>query len=1030
MKNLQCFPPQEIAQANSWIAASQARGEACLSCSSEDAESNSPHPDPPHEAAGGRARFPQRAATACRGFMGGALGTARLIMARLVQGLLVGAVVLALASGLRAATNDPTTALQRALFEEEANHNLDAAIQGYQSVLTQFERDRKLAATAVFRLGECYRKQGKTNEANAQYERVLREFSEQAPLATLSRQYLAASGSAPAETSQLVLSPAAREEQKRLLLEEIKVVEQKLREDQKKKEVGIETPDHYQTERDLLQLKRQLAALEAGTPPPATSDALRQARAELAALLVDYGPEHPAVKAKQKQIASLEATEPGAGLTSSEAEEVKRIQAMIKDSPDLINAKDGQNGNTPLHVAASNGQLTVAQFLVGNGADIDAKNRLGRTPLHLAAGAGHKAIIELLLGKNAAVQSQDNNGYTPLHLAAENGFRAIVELLLARGADVNAKAQSGATPLHMAVANGHKSIVELLLARKADVNVVAAQFQSGRKTFWGTPLHVAVETDDPGLTELLLTNKASVNEVDVSDNSGRQTALHIAAREGRADIAALLLARGADVTLRDNTNPRGQGWTPLHLALCSERRQVMELLLKNKADPNVRLDADLSGGNYAKGYTPLLFALEKGQLEMAKLLLDYNADPNLKGDKGESALLAAFGTKQRQQMLSLLLEHGADPNARSPSGQTVLMRAVSQHDREAVDLLLAHKADPNARDRPGRTPLHYAAQTSFQALANSPTAADLTAIAERLLAAGADVNLRDEQGKTALTILNMSHPGLDSDAGPFCDWLRQHGAMSDLPMMDALQVRRPSANFSQVLLRRGTNDWNQFTALELIAMTYDLLTPVPQGEAKEYVTLSNWANRQSLRPLVFPDFASLRIRTPAADQKSWQERTADLSGVIGAGDCSKDVPLAWGDVVELPEADHPLNEQWRGFTYAGLTNLHKCLSREVEVVVKGRATKMTLAPSFDFLAPSPFPSPERTIHTRTPFWLKPALRDSNLVLTSSDLSRVKVTRRDPATGQERQWIFDCSDSQPAPEFWLRNGDRIEVPEKP
>src|SRR5438876_12395055 len=93
-----------------------------------------------------------------------------------------------------AATNDLSAALQRGLFEEEANHNLDAAIQAYQSVINQYDKDRKLAATAIFRLGESYRKQGKTNEAVAQYERVLREFADQSELATPSRAYLAAAG--------------------------------------------------------------------------------------------------------------------------------------------------------------------------------------------------------------------------------------------------------------------------------------------------------------------------------------------------------------------------------------------------------------------------------------------------------------------------------------------------------------------------------------------------------------------------------------------------------------------------------------------------------------------------------------------------------------------------------------------------------------------------------------------------------------------------------------------------------------------
>src|SRR5579864_2230602 len=96
--------------------------------------------------------------------------------------------------GAFAATDDLSTTLSKGLFEEEANHNLGAAIKMYQSVIDRFDTDRKLAATAVFRLGECYRKQGNTNEALVQFERVLRDFPGQVPLISLSRQYLASLG--------------------------------------------------------------------------------------------------------------------------------------------------------------------------------------------------------------------------------------------------------------------------------------------------------------------------------------------------------------------------------------------------------------------------------------------------------------------------------------------------------------------------------------------------------------------------------------------------------------------------------------------------------------------------------------------------------------------------------------------------------------------------------------------------------------------------------------------------------------------
>src|SRR3954469_1717856 len=96
-----------------------------------------------------------------------------------------------------------TQTLQHGLFEEEANQNLDAAVKAYQSVIAQSDEERKVIATALFRLGECYRKLGKTNEATAQFRRILRDFSDQEQLTTLSRNTLGKLGVLPAATETL-----------------------------------------------------------------------------------------------------------------------------------------------------------------------------------------------------------------------------------------------------------------------------------------------------------------------------------------------------------------------------------------------------------------------------------------------------------------------------------------------------------------------------------------------------------------------------------------------------------------------------------------------------------------------------------------------------------------------------------------------------------------------------------------------------------------------------------------------------------
>ena len=182
--------------------------------------------------------------------------------------VLFGGLLAVLAGPVRAGTNDLISSLQKGLFEEEANHNLPAAIAAYQSAIAHFDKDRRVAATAVFRLGECYRKLGNTSEATVQYERIVREFPDQAPLVELSRQHL------PAQLAGGGGQPAT-EEQKRLLVQEITLAEQNLALHQSRFKTGVENQDSvFEAKRQLLELKRSLAALEAGQPaPPAATPA-------------------------------------------------------------------------------------------------------------------------------------------------------------------------------------------------------------------------------------------------------------------------------------------------------------------------------------------------------------------------------------------------------------------------------------------------------------------------------------------------------------------------------------------------------------------------------------------------------------------------------------------------------------------------------------------------------------------------------------------------------------------------------------
>jgi ankyrin repeat protein len=71
-------------------------------------------------------------------------------------------------------------------------------------------------------------------------------------------------------------------------------------------------------------------------------------------------------------------------------------------------------------------------------------------------------VAELLLANKAEVNAKQNHGFTPLHSAAFNGHKDVAELLLTNKAAVNTMNDAGETPLHVVVAKGHNDVAELL----------------------------------------------------------------------------------------------------------------------------------------------------------------------------------------------------------------------------------------------------------------------------------------------------------------------------------------------------------------------------------------------------------------------------------------------------------------------------------------------------------------------------------------------------------------------------------------
>ncbi len=116
---------------------------------------------------------------------------------------------------------------------------------------------------------------------------------------------------------------------------------------------------------------------------------------------------------------------------------------------------------SPLMIASLKGLTDVCAALIARGADV---NKTGWTPLHYAASSGQVAVIALLLENYAYIDAESPNGSTPLMMAAHYGTTEAVQHLLSAGADPLLKNEKGLTAIDFAYAAKREDVANLIAA--------------------------------------------------------------------------------------------------------------------------------------------------------------------------------------------------------------------------------------------------------------------------------------------------------------------------------------------------------------------------------------------------------------------------------------------------------------------------------------------------------------------------------------------------------------------------------------
>ncbi|HEX8708787.1 MAG TPA: ankyrin repeat domain-containing protein [Pyrinomonadaceae bacterium] len=425
------------------------------------------------------------------------------------------------------------------------------------------------------------------------------------------------------------------------------------------------------------------------------------------------------------------------------------------------------------------GAAAVIQTLLAAGANVRAR-RNGFTALQLELNGsrleGLATRLKVLLDAGADPNERsDENGATPLFsllrpypdaaakrpghdpAAASKEQVDAIKLLLAAGADPNRRTRDGFAPLHAAILTSgayatmdypleSDALLKTLLAAGANIN---ARDGKGR-----TPLLLALterfETDyfdkrQEARVRLLKTLVAAGADVNLPDNE-QQTPILAAVRlpvQTSDELIRTLLAAGANVNAADSL-----GRTALMEAI-NRSPDTTSLLLKAKADVNLQ---------DRNGETALMQVLKAGRSDdFIKPLLNAAPNINLKNSNGDTALIIAaraFGSNWMfsagnlgVSIMGALVAAGADVKHVNQDGESALTIMATKSGPDSLTVirsLLAAGRRDGARGYPRTVDLLAAIR---RAAGRSPAE-----IVQELIAAGADVNGKDEQGRSALIV--------------------------------------------------------------------------------------------------------------------------------------------------------------------------------------------------------------------------------------------------------------------------------------
>lgn len=251
------------------------------------------------------------------------------------------------------------------------------------------------------------------------------------------------------------------------------------------------------------------------------------------------------------------------------------------------------NGLTPLHQASYQNKEQLVDFLLENGADVNAKtnNNYQATPLQLAIFANNQRIIQKLLTKNPDLYIKDAQGSDAILYAINLNHTEILQMFLNNIGQIN---NSGNTwedlYLHQAC-RSNAQMVQMLINSGSDIN---------KKSEAGdTPLMFSLQSDSLDAFNMLIKAGADIHAI---NNSGKN-AVFMTCESNKIEALKILLGQNPEINIIDQKSQ-----TPLIVASMKGYEEIVALLIEHHANIEHKDHAQMSAYDYAIKYKNLRIA--------------------------------------------------------------------------------------------------------------------------------------------------------------------------------------------------------------------------------------------------------------------------------------------------------------------------------------------------------------------------------------------------------------------------------------